>query len=225
VNIILQGIVGSTAYGLDHEGSDIDQIGIFVAPTASLLKFNPPDDSIVSHEPDLTLHELKKYLSLALRCNPTITELLWLPDDLYTVMTPLGGELIDYRHKMLSESYVRNAYGGYAVQQIKRLRRREDENAAAANDPQRVAKHARHCLRLLHQGLELLTYGTLTVRVPNPDYYWRLSEMTLEQIEAEFLRVDTLMQNAKSILPAEPDRDAVEQFLIDVRNYDMRGSL
>jgi hypothetical protein len=33
VNILLSGIVGSTAYGLANEHSDIDRLGVYAAPT------------------------------------------------------------------------------------------------------------------------------------------------------------------------------------------------
>ncbi|MFD7300744.1 DNA polymerase beta superfamily protein, partial [Streptomyces pharetrae] len=35
-NILLSGVVGSTAYGLAHEDSDVDRLGVFAAPTESL---------------------------------------------------------------------------------------------------------------------------------------------------------------------------------------------
>lgn len=78
-NVLLSGIVGSVAYGLDTEDSDIGRLGVFAAPTERLLGLHPPKPSIVSSKPDATFHEAGKFAALALKVNPTITELMWLP--------------------------------------------------------------------------------------------------------------------------------------------------
>jgi hypothetical protein len=48
VKTILQGIVGSTAYGLATPTSDIDRMGVFVAPTKEIVGFHPPKGTIVT---------------------------------------------------------------------------------------------------------------------------------------------------------------------------------
>jgi predicted nucleotidyltransferase len=82
--VLLQGIVGSTAYGLAGPHSDVDRLGVYAAPTKAFHGLRLPIDraaSVVVHEPeDLTLHEARKFALLALSANPTVTELLWLPD-------------------------------------------------------------------------------------------------------------------------------------------------
>jgi len=91
--IILEGIVGSTAYGLTTPESDIDKLGIYIQPTEDfygLKLWTEKDFSIVTTNPDRTLHELGKFCRLALKCNPTITELLWIPEELITLHTPEG---------------------------------------------------------------------------------------------------------------------------------------
>src|SRR3954452_3424124 len=125
-NILLSGIIGSTAYGLAREGSDVDRLGMFAAPTETLLGLHTPKESHVSTAPDRTLHEAAKWCRLALAGNPTVMELVWLPVGLYEVLTPLGEELIGIRTSFLSAQRVRDAYLGYAVQQFRRLEARGD---------------------------------------------------------------------------------------------------
>src|SRR5208282_4960906 len=96
-NVLLSGIVGSVAYGLDTEDSDVDRLGVFAAPTERLLSLHPPKPSVVFCKPHATCHEAGKFAALALKVNPTITELMWLPDDLYETRTPLGDALIGIR--------------------------------------------------------------------------------------------------------------------------------
>lgn len=73
-NILLSGVVGSTAYGLATPDSDIDWLGNFAAPTHRMLGLHAPKDSIVSTNPDRTLHETAKWCRLALGGNPTVMD-------------------------------------------------------------------------------------------------------------------------------------------------------
>ncbi len=219
--IVLEGIVGSTAYGLAREGSDEDRLGVYCANIENLWKFSPPAESVQKHDPDVAYHEIKKYFSLAMKCNPTITELMWLPDELYTVRKAWGDVIIGLRESMLSDKAVRNSYGGYAMQQAKRLQRRDDDGSLAESDPKKIAKHARHCMRLMHQGLDLLETGTLTVRVKNPGYFWSMDDWSVTDIVNEFSELDEIMHDVKSVLPDQPDRQKVEDALLAIRRWGL----
>ncbi|GHB32790.1 hypothetical protein GCM10010306_027670 [Streptomyces umbrinus] len=220
-NILLSGIVGSTAYGLAHEGSDVDRLGMFAAPTDDLHGLHPPKESHVTTKPDSTLHEAAKWCRLALRGNPTVTELVWLPDELYEVRTPLGDELIGIRTTLLSAKRVRDAYLGYATQQFKRLYDRGD-SSLSADTRKRTAKHARHLRRLCHQGFELYATGRVSIRVENPEEYHRFGE----QVAADAMAALPLLQHyesafdeTRSALPEQPDEAPVEAWLRRVRAH------
>src|SRR5688572_13081210 len=102
MNVLLAGTVGSTAYGLSGPGSDVDRLGLFAAPTVAFHGLRGPKESIVTTEPDLTLHEAGKWCRLALNGNPTVMELVWLPDELYDTRTDLGSALIGIKEAFLS---------------------------------------------------------------------------------------------------------------------------
>ena len=228
-NVLLSGIVGSTAYGLATEDSDVDRLGVFAARTEKLLGLHPVEQSIVSVKPDATFHEAGKFASLALKMNPTITELLWLPDDLYETRTGLGGSLIGIRGAFLSRAATRNAYLGYSTQQFRRLENRGD-GSFSADTRKRTAKHARHLLRLLTQGLELYETGTLTVRLENPgryrDFGVRVASGDLEAAKREIASAERAFGTAETALPERPDEAAVEAWLQEVRraHYEMEVS-
>ncbi|MFF4982349.1 DNA polymerase beta superfamily protein [Streptomyces sp. NPDC001046] len=220
-NVLLSGIVGSTAYGLAHEGSDVDRLGLFAAPTAQLHGLHPAKESHVSKAPDHTLHEAAKWCRLALGGNPTAMELVWLPDDLYEVRTPLGDELIGIRTAFLSARRVRDAYLGYATQQFRRLESRGD-GSFSADTRKRTAKHARHLKRLCTQGLALYTTGRLTIRVDDPEEYVAFGE----RVAADSSAARPLLQQYEdafaagpSVLPDEPDEAPVEAWLHRVRAH------
>lgn len=217
--ILLSGIVGSTAYGLAREGSDVDRLGVFVEPTVEVagLEWSRDRETRVSTQPDVTLHEVGKYVRLALRCNPTITELLWLTGEYLETAEPIFGlRLIGLRDAFLSTEAVRNAYGNYARQQAKRLEERGD-GSFSADTRKRTAKHARHLLRLLRQGRELLTTGRLTVRVSKPEDYFALDDMSTGEMLRVYARESALLDETESVLPERPDRERVREYLAAVR--------
>ena len=219
--MLLSGIVGSTAYGLAHEESDIDRLGTFAAPTEKLHGLARPKESIVTYKPDATQHEARKYCELALKCNPTVTELMWLPDELYEVRTALGGELIGIRTSFLSASYVRNAYLGYATQQFKKLEARGD-GTFGPDLTNRTAKRARHMNRLLIQGLQLWSQGELSIRLTDPEAVQAFGALVADGdigfAKAVLQDYEYAFNNTKSVLPERPDRAAVEAWLHQVRD-------
>lgn len=224
---ILRGIVGSTAYGLHHENSDIDRLGCFVEPTIAFHGINAPKASRVQKEPsDYTEHEAGKYVSLLLKCNPTAMELLWLPDDLYELVHPEGLGLIEIRKHFLSAKAVRNAYLGYATQQFRRLTERGD-GSFSSDTRKRTAKHARHLRRLCWQGFVLYSTGQLPIRVENPDEYHIFGEQVAETPGLAQVLIDDykdLFNMTESVLPETPNEAVALKWLLDVRelHYDGR---
>ncbi|OUD00914.1 nucleotidyltransferase domain-containing protein [Streptomyces swartbergensis] len=218
-NILLSGIVGSTAYGLARQGSDIDRLGMFAAPTEALHGLHTPKESHVTTAPDRTLHEAAKWCRLALGGNPTAMELVWLPDELYEVRTPLGDELIGIRGSFLCAKRVRDAYLGYATQQFRRLENRGD-GSLSADTRKRTAKHARHLKRLCDQGLSLYATGRLEIRVEDPEEYHAFGERVSADPAAALplLRhYEAAFDETPTVLPERPDEAAVEAWLHRVR--------
>jgi hypothetical protein len=224
--LILEGIVGSTAYGLAHAGSDLDRLGIFVAPTAAVLGLDGRkvvDHTQVTKNPDSARHELGKFLGLALQCNPTVMELLWLAD--WETNTPAGQQVIGLRHAVLSARRTSDAFGGYAIQQARRLVRRTADGKAgfAADLGPRTAKHGRHCARLLLSGRMLLETGELVVDVsPWRDHLFGMGELAETDPEgflAAFESEVALLNQAaaRSALPERPDRERVNEVLVAIR--------
>ncbi len=216
--VLLAGIVGSTAYGLAGPHSDVDRLGMYAAPTVDLLRLATPRLSHVTSSPDSTFHEAGKAARLILEGNPTASELLWLPDDLYEKRTPLGDEAIALRSSFLAERRVRNAYLGYADQQFRKLMTREPD--AGADRAAKTSKHARHLMRLVNQGYELYTTGHVTVRLPDPERYLAFGEAVAADPEAArafMADAEARFDGARSVLPAEPDTKAVEDWLLRVR--------
>lgn len=231
---MLEGIVGSQAYGLATPSSDIDKLGIFVRPTADFWQLKKHDESYTSaplanpgvllgsEKDDYAYHEAEKYVRLALKCNPTILELLWLDHEYYTLQTSFGEDLIWKRSCFLSKNYVRSAYLGYATQQLTRILRRQ-------NDPfdksKADAKNARHLWRLCSQGAELWMSGQMNVKLDPKDAEYchefgqDVANGHTEGLRARIKSTEALFDNFRSPLPDEPDTDSIERWLYTLRSH------
>lgn len=220
--ILLSGIVGSTAYGLNNPDSDVDRMGIYAMPSIQLFGLHTPlmrELTWVTKDPDQVFHEAMKFCHLTLKCNPSVTELIWLPKDLYETITPFGEALIDIRHSFLSAHLVRSAYLGYATGQFQRLLSRGD-GSFSSDTRKRTAKHARHLLRLLDQGVALYRSGVLEVRVANPDWYFNWGEEIAKEPDhaRRFLAdAEHSFDMMRTVLPDKPDEATVAAWLLEVR--------
>lgn len=219
MNILLSGIVGSTAYGLANEDSDIDRLGVYAEPTTRFHGLRIPveraDCTHVTKDPDTTIHEARKFALLCLSSNPTVTELLWLNH--HDICTDLGEQLVAIRSAFASAKRVRDAYFGYATSQLKRLL---ETGQFQSKMRKRQSKHGRHLLRLLDQGYGYYTTGELTIEVDDPQRYIDFGErVALDPMVANQALSDaeTRFNSARSPLPEQPDEPLVEAWLQAVR--------
>lgn len=219
--IVICALVGSHAYGLATPESDKDYLGVYQDSLEDLLGHNLPKDTHTNtgndksdSEPDWTYHELQKFTRLAIKANPTILELLWLPEDLYVEVSPLGRKLIENREIFLSKT-VGAAFGGYAFAQAKRLERRQ--GTFSSDTSKRTAKHARHCFRLLQQGAQLITTGTMMMRVDDPEELFAIGELPWEEIVEKFDDEYAKFQKLPNILPDHPNLEAINSILVEAR--------
>jgi len=226
--VLLLGITGSTAYGLAHGDSDIDRLGIYCVPTTRVLglDFAAERASRVFTDPDdVQLHEISKFLRLALKANPTITELLYL--DSYEVRDERIEPLIEMRSKLLGQRVVRSAYAGYAMSQAERLTRRsgEGKRGFTSDLAKRTEKHGRHCFRLMLQCEQLLHDGEITVDLSaHRDELFAMGELAAHDVDAFRARFEERKQAIDlmpSDLPLEPDLSATEAFLVAFRRANL----
>lgn len=220
-NIILEGVTGSTAYGLATENSDIDIKGVYMLPLTDVLAmgFSNEHNTFDSTDPDWCYHEIGKFMQLVKGGNPTYSELLWLED--YTIMTPIGQLLIDNRQAFLSTNAVLKAYSGYALGQAKRLNNRTEQGLEgyASSLKNRYAKHTRHCFRLMIQARQLLETGHLDVRVTTEQREWlfEMGEKSYDEVISTFMKMDNELKEIKSVLPDKPDVEKLNQILFEIR--------
>lgn len=218
---LVVGILGSTAYGLATEHSDVDYLGVHYVATDKLYGLGVKDlleTTRVGFLPDYSSHEIFKFVRLALGGNPTILEVLFL--DKYEYISPEFEKFREIRHAFLSTKKVKAAYTGYVLHQAKRLVNRNGRGF----DPdlaKRTQKHARHCCRLLMQAEAALLIGEIVIDVSQArDEIFEIGEMaeTNEEKFLEFVqdRVEKI-DNLDSVLADKPDRELIEKCLIEFR--------
>lgn len=217
MKIILEGVVGSHAYGLNHADSDVDLRGVFVTPTKEILSLSKGPETIDQTDPDICWHEVEKFVRLAANGNPNILEMFWL--EKYTQLTEEGQSLLDLRQAFLSQR-VRKTYGGYAMAQIKRLKERGD-GSFKSKLRKRREKHARHCFRLLWQGTQILQEGNLTVSVaPYREQLFHIGTLDDDALDEMFTAAMAKMDATESTLPAEPDYAKINAALVEIRKLN-----
>lgn len=210
--VILAGVVGSTAYGLATADSDEDMLGIYLAHNRELLGLHEPEETYSATSPDIVLHELGKFVRLAIKANPTVLELLYLAA--YDTLHPAGELLVAHRDLFLSER-VLQSYGGYAMSQVQRLRNRGDSFGSDTRN--RTGKHARHIFRLLQQGRRLLETGTIELKVSNREDLFALGSLPVDEVIARFEHEYERFLNTPHTLPTEPDLTRIDALLLRIR--------
>lgn len=227
---LVLGVVGSTAYGLATENSGKDYLGVHYVATEKLYGFGATEllkTTRTGSLPDFASHEVAKFINLCMGGNPTVLEILWLEQ--YEYLSSSFRELINLRHCFLSTKRVKAAYGGYVLQQAKRLLNRSSEDGPGGFDPKlkkRTAKHGRHCFRLLSQGMNLLQTGEIVINVSeHKEFLFNAGETAENNPQGFYEAVRkqiAVMDNIDSVLPDHADRERLESWLVKFRKeqYD-----
>jgi hypothetical protein len=211
--LIYRCVVGSRAYGLDHDESDVDRRGVYLAPSDLQWSLFGAPEEFEDNATQSCYWELQKCLVMALKANPNILECLYSP--IVEKLTPLGEELVALRQAFLSQM-IFQTFNGYSLSQFKKIEQ------DIRNHGEVRWKHAMHLLRLLLTGAAALRTATVPVRVqahrdrllavkrgeiPWPDVdAWR------KELHADFERA-----LAETKLPERPDYEAANRFLVKAR--------
>jgi hypothetical protein len=117
--VVLDAVVGSRAWGLDHAGSDEDHRGIFVLPMAWHTGLADPPLDLSSDDGSSAYWEAGKMIRQALRADPNTLEMLFSADE-RAVRDPMGGWILAIRDAFVSQE-IYGAFGRYALSQLERL--------------------------------------------------------------------------------------------------------
>jgi len=211
--IIYRCVMGSQAYGLDTEDSDIDRRGIYLAPAELQWSLFGAPEQFEDNAAQACYWELQKFLVMALRANPNILECLYSP--IVEKTTPLTEELLRIRQGFLSQM-IFQTFNGYALSQFKKIEQ------DLRNKCEVRWKHAMHLLRLLITGTATLREARVPVRVEadrerllavkNGAIPWPEVDAWRRELHHDFEGA-----LAETKLPERPDYEAANRFLIKAR--------
>jgi len=111
---------GSHAYGTNLPTSDTDYAGVFVQDMDSILGMSYVEQ-INDDKNDIVIYELRRFLELLVKNNPTILELLNTPEDCVVYKHPVFDVIFENRDKFLTKICAQS-FGGYASMQIKKAK-------------------------------------------------------------------------------------------------------
>ncbi len=211
--VIYRCVVGSVAYGLAGEESDVDRRGIYLPPADLQWSLYGVPEQLESPETEEVYWELQKFLNLALKANPNVLECLYTP--LVQFKTGLAEELIGMREIFLSR-LIYQTYNGYVLSQFKKL----EQDLRATGEIR--WKHAMHLIRLLLSGITALREGFVPVSVVENRAQLlaiRAAEMPWEEVNAWRLLLHREFERAFTAtrLPERPNYERANRFLIEAR--------
>lgn len=206
-------VIGSRAYGLERDGSDVDRRGIYLAPASMHWSVYGVPEQLENDDTQECYWELEKFIKLALKANPNVLEALYTPQVEHA--EPIAVRLRDERAVFLSR-LVYQTFNGYAMSQFKKME--HDFHAGALVK----WKHAMHLIRLLRSGIAVLRGGGLPVRVETGReellairdglVAWEDVDALRVSLHAEFERAFRA-----STLPDRPDYERANELLISAR--------
>jgi uncharacterized protein len=211
--VIYRCIIGSQAYGLADDESDVDRRGVYLPTAEQHWSLYGVPEQLENNATQEAYWELQKFLVLALKANPNILECLYTP--LVEKATPLAEELLAMKSIFLSR-VVYQTFNGYVLSQFKKMQ------TDIRNQGTVKWKHVMHLIRLLISGISVLKNGFVPVHVEGHceqllaikrgEMRWEETEKWRRALHAEFDRAF-----AVTTLPDRPDYEKANAFLIKAR--------
>lgn len=233
---ILECVVGSTVHGtsVDDGLEDLDLLSVVLETPRTYLGFSMTDTWVERTKPDgvrseagdvdRSMYGLRKFLSLALKNNPTILLAFFVPPEHIRHTTKEGEEMRALYPLIVSRQCI-GPFQGYMKQQHERLLGLRGQRNVTR--PELVeaygydTKYAGHIIRLGFQGRELLTTGRMTLPMVAAErdlvVAVRTGKYTLAQVSQLIIEAEEGIKRAaiETSLRPYPDREAVQEWMVD----------
>lgn len=176
--------MGSWAYGLSNDDSDLDIYGFgtpfrsYVFPHwygeiegfgTKLPRFHNFQEHHIPFDGksvDLTIYSIVRFFDLCLQNNPNMIDSLFVPDKAITFIDPIGQLVRDNRQRFLHKGCW-HKFKGYAYSQLHKMQiKTPDPGSKREANFKKYGfdtKFAYHVVRLMLEVEEILEHGTLTL--------------------------------------------------------------
>lgn len=178
------------------------------------------------------MHSLRKFSRLALKGNPTVLLLLFVPPEELLLRTPLGDALQALAPAFVSRD-AGKAFHGYLTAQKQRLL--GERGQLRTHRPELVDEHgydtkyAMHMLRLGYQGRELLQTGRISLPMREHErlrvFAVRRGDVPFNEVMTEIGELEHELEDllTTSPLPPGPGHAAVDAFLVRAHREHWAG--
>ncbi|MCB1712013.1 MAG: nucleotidyltransferase domain-containing protein [Candidatus Riesia sp.] len=234
-------VMGSEAYGVSQNSSDIDIYGFCIPPKETIfphlggeiLGFGTPKtrfeqyqqhhikDETTGKEYDISIYNIVKYFQLAMENNPNMLDSLFTPEYCVRHCTRVGRIVLDHRH-LFPHKGCYHKFRGYAYSQLHKMKiKQPKEGSKRYEDVQKFGwdrKFGYHVVRLATEAEQLLETGTLVLdQNKGMLKAIRAGEWTEEQVRQFFTdkekHLEKLYETSK--LPEYPDEEAIKTLLLN----------
>lgn len=241
--------MGSVAYGVSDDMSDVDVYGFCIPPKdlifphlageiegfgSKMPRFYQYDphhiqDPAKGRQYDLAIYSIVKYFDIMLECNPNMIDSLFVPRRCVLFSTPIG-EMVRDRRKMFLHKGAWHKFKGYAYSQLHKIGKANKSNPKRAANVEAYGydtKFAYHVVRLLNEVEQIMIEHDLDItRNREQLKAIRRGEWTLEYLHEWFEAKEKSLEDvyASSTLRYGPDVEAIRTLLLDCLEHHY-GSL
>lgn len=233
-------IMGSMAYGVNDNNSDLDIYAVSV-PSESMVfphlsgHIHGFGDKPVKWENqqkhhmmmdgkeyDVNIYSLINYFQLCYENNPNMLDSLFVPDRCVLVANDVGAHMRTHRRMFLSKR-IADKMRGYAFSEFKKLQKgyNPETNAKRFNSVEKYGydvKSAYHVVRLMLEAQMALEEGDLDLEYHREHLkFIRRGEYTLDELKSWFHAKDIELNDvkAKSSLPVKADVERLRLLLLE----------
>lgn len=245
-NVCYETIMGSVAYGVSSDSSDMDVYG-FCVPSKDIVfphltgeipgfgrqkkRFDQFQQHHIDCEPkqyDLSIYNIVRYFHLCMECNPNMIDSLFTPRDCILHITQVGEMVRSARHKFLHKGSW-HKFKGYAYSQLHKMsgKKAEGKRVELIEKYGYDVKFAYHTVRLLYEAEMILLEGDIDLRRHREHLKSiRRGEVKEQEIRdwAAAKEADLEKAYASSLLRYKPDETAIKALLLECLEHHY-GSL
>ena len=232
-------IMGSVAYGVSVEASDVDIYGCAVPPKLYIFphlygyipnfgtpppKFDQYTEHHVSDSDskkvyDFSIFSIVRYLHLLMDGNPNVIDSIFTDRDCVLYSNQIG-ELIRDNKTLFLHKGLWPKYKGYAYSQLHKMTSpdRTGKRKAVVEEYGYDLKFAMHTVRLLLELEQIFDSGELNLRQNNEQLKSiRRGDWPLSRIRTWFADTENRLENLKisTRLPDRPDEEKIKQLLLN----------
>lgn len=235
-NLCYETLMGSVAYGVSSNTSDVDVYGICIPPkdlvfphfAGEILGFGSQikrfetwqEHHILAHEKtwDFQIFGIVKFFQLAMENNPNVVDALFTPRRCVLASTAVGEYIREHRTDFLHRG-AWHKFKGYAYSQLNKIRTKapSGKRAELVEAHGFDTKYAYHLVRLLLEVEQILATGTIDLERDREQLKGiRRGDWTLEQLEQWAQSKEHALEElySTSKLPYGPDEAKLKRHLL-----------